>query len=231
MKVILIRYTPNPASVAGMAAALCTDSDDYERSLRGAMSMGHASVSEHASFSFLIEDVSRTLLAQITRHRIASFSVQSQRYVDMGKMPVVVPETIVMNEKVMAEWEKVMEHIRGFYRFAVNEGIPKEDARYAAPNAACTKLLVTMNARELRHFFSLRCCRRAQWEIRDLADEMWKLCMSAAPELFRRSGPGCVSGKCPEGKMSCAVPRNAEFEQMEREVNERAVDKEEHCHG
>ena len=208
MKVELRRHTPIPTAICGEAAALCTASSDWEKSLRGAMQGGHESVLEHATFTFLIEDVSRVLLAQITRHRIASFSVQSQRYVGMGEMPCVTPPTFDDDPEVLEEYEKVLEHIRWFYEYAVDRGIPKEDARYATPQAAQTCMIVTMNARELLHFFSLRCCNRAQWEIRNLADEMLFLCRQVAPELFKKAGCACMRGeKCPEGKMTCGKPR------------------------
>lgn len=212
MKVSLIRYTPAPEELCGEAAAICTAYDDYGRALRGALSSGHESVIEHATFTFRIEGVSRSLLAQITRHRIASFSVESQRYVAMtGPFPYVIPERI----KELGDWavkafEAQMQTIAGWYDAWMNmlgkDGA--EDARFVLPNACCTQFLVTMNARELMHFFELRTCNRAQWEIRALADEMLKQCVMAAPELFKRAGCACMQNKpCPEGKRSCGHPR------------------------
>lgn len=203
----LIRYTDRAETIAGMAAAVCTRSDAPERALRGAMAGGHESVLEHAVFTFMIGGVSRTLLAQLTRHRIASYSVESQRYCSMEEMPVVVPESVLRDSEVFAKWAETMQGIRDFYRFAVERGVPLEDARYATPQAACTNLMLTMNARELRHFFSLRCCNRAQWEIRELADRMLAECQRVAPELFRTAGPGCVRGECPEAR-PCGHPRS-----------------------
>ena len=211
MKVELIRYTPAPVELVGEAAALCTASDNPDRARRGAMASGHLSVAEHVSFTFRVEGVSRALLAQITRHRIASFSVESQRYVDMGEMPCVVPPSIAADPQVLEEYKQVLTHVKAFYRFAVARGIPKEDARYATPQAACTRYITTMNARELMHLFELRTCNRAQWEIREMADQMLRLARSAAPELFRKAGCACMQGKpCPEGKASCGHPRTAE---------------------
>jgi thymidylate synthase (FAD) len=207
MNVELIRYTPDPAELVGEAAAICTNAKHRDKARRGALASGHTSVLEHASFTFRIDGVSRALLAQLTRHRIASYSVESQRYVDMGEMPCVIPQTIAERPEVLEEYKQVLAHIKAFYRYAVDQGIPAEDARYASPQAACTQLIVTMNARELQHFFSMRCCNRAQWEIREMADQMLMLCQNAAPELFSKAGPGCVRGKCPEGKMSCGRPR------------------------
>lgn len=207
MRVALIRYTPEAADLVGEAAAICTKSDDIDRSRRGAMASGHTSVAEHASFSFLIEGVSRSLLAQLTRHRIASFSVESQRYVQMENMEYVTPATIAANDSARAAYDRLMERIEEMYHLLIEHGVPAEDARYVLPNATCTRLVVTMNARELLHFFSLRCCNRAQWEIREMADQMLMLCRNAAPQLFSKAGPGCVTGRCPEGKMSCGRPR------------------------
>ena len=207
MKVELIRYTSDADALGGEAAAICTNYHDEGRALRGAMASGHESVIEHASFTFRVEGVSRALLAQITRHRLASFSVQSQRYVDMSKMPYVVPPSIDENYNLLEAYTDLMERIRKFYQDAVDWGIKAEDARFALPNACCTQFLMTMNARELRHFFGLRCCNRAQWEIRELADRMLELCKEAAPELFKNAGPGCVRGRCQEGKRGCGKPK------------------------
>lgn len=215
MKVKLIRYTPAPVELGGEAAAICTNYDDYGKALRGALGGGHESVIEHASFTFRIEGVSRAMLAQITRHRIASFSVESQRYVQMEHMPYVTPPTIAENDGAKAAYDRLMGKIGEMYHLLIEHGIPAEDARFVLPNACCTKMVMTMNARELRHFFELRCCNRAQWEIRELADKMLQLCTVVAPELFKDAGPGCVRGHCPEGKKSCGQPRKKGFAMME----------------
>lgn len=207
MHVTLIAHTPNPDYICGSAAAICTDYKGSPlQALQGAMKSGHESVAEHASFTFHIEGVSRALLAQITRHRMASFSVQSQRYVDMSGNGYVMPPSIAKGSEQAKTFDNAMEIAWDFYEMLVEMGIPKEDARYVLPNACHTTMEVTMNARELRHFFSLRCCNRAQWEIRELADEMLALCKEAAPMLFADAGPGCVRGKCPE-KRPCGKPR------------------------
>lgn len=206
MTVRLIAHTSNADGLAGQAAAICTGATDWDKARKHAMESGHDSVAEHASFTFLIEGVSRALLAQLTRHRIASFSVQSQRYVNINDMPVVTPPSIKDDVAVLCAYENLMEQIKDFYHFAVGRGIPREDARFATPQAACTMITMTMNARELRHFFSLRCCNRAQWEIRQLADEMLALCKEKAPMLFADAGPGCVRGRCPE-KRPCGNPK------------------------
>lgn len=208
MNVMLIANTPNGDDLAGRAAAICTNSTNWGKSLEHALESGHESVIEHVSFTFLIWNVSRALLAQITRHRIASFDVQSQRYVNISDMSVVIPPSIQSNQEIMDDYTDLMEEIKRFYYRSVNAGIPKEDARFATPQGATTKLMLTMNARELRHFFSLRCCNRAQWEIRELADEMLRICREKCPRIFADAGPGCVRGRCPE-KKSCGKPREA----------------------
>lgn len=209
MQVKLIRCTAAPEELCGEAAALCTGYEGNPvNALKGALRRGHESVAEHASFTFRIEGVSRALLAQLTRHRIASFSVQSQRYVDMGDMSVVVPPSIEFDKVLYDEYRELMERVNSFYRWAVLRGVPKEDARYVTPQAACTKLIVTMNARELMHLFELRTCNRAQWEIRRMADLMLEECTVAAPEMFKNAGCACMQGKpCPEGKNTCGKPR------------------------
>ena len=190
-------------------------------------SLGHESPVEHASFTFGIEEVSRALLAQITRHRIASFSVQSQRYVDKTDFTYVIPPEIESDEtakaifvKAMAQNEQNYETLRDIlrkkhYATFIKKKMSEKDARYAAekkanedaryvlPNACSTRMIVTMNTRSLYNFFALRCCDRAQWEIRELANEMLRLCKEACPLLFIGCGPACVREKCPEGSMSC----------------------------
>lgn len=205
MNVKLIRHTPDPDGLCGEAAAICTHSGNPARALRGAMRSGHLSVMEHASFTFRIEGVSRVMLAQMTRHRIASFSVESQRYCGM-QMEYIAPHTIEQNKKAMEAYAHAIHTAGEAYDAMIACGIPMEDARYVMPQAFCTDLIVSMNARELFHFFSLRCCNRAQREIQSLAWQMLEECRVVAPELFRDAGPGCLRGACPEGKMSCGKP-------------------------
>lgn len=212
----LLCCTPEPETAAALGARLCY-SDSGIEDLRenvapkaGAlvdrlMGYGHLSPIEHASFTFGIEGVSRALLAQITRHRIASFSVQSQRYVAKPEgSPVVLPPSIAARgAEAVAEYERQMDAINGFYAYWLSQGIPAEDARFLLPNAAETRMVLTMNARELLHFFSLRCCERAQWEIRRLAWAMLGMCRREAPSLFAYAGAACARGACTEGRMSC----------------------------
>ena len=222
MTVRLIAHTPEPEKVVAAAAKLCysdahitdlldgLDEEKTAKFLTMLSDLGHASPIEHASFTFGIEGVSRTLLAQITRHRIASFSVQSQRYVSMAEgFDYVIPPAIeALGEDAKQEFIRQMETMQAWYcdwqeKLGGAGESANEDARFVLPNAAATRLVMTMNARELMHFFSLRCCNRAQWEIREMAWQMLALCKQAAPALFEHAGPACVSGPCPEGKSTC----------------------------
>lgn len=221
-KVTLIEYTPNPDKTVALAAKLCYSDSDIEglkekidekeqaKFLEKLTSFSHYSPVEHASFTFGIEGVSRAFLAQVTRHRIASFSVKSQRYVGAKEdFNFIVPPAIeALGEDAVKEYEEEMRLIGSWYskwqeRLGGNKESSNEDARFVLPNAAETKMIMTMNARELRHFFSLRCCNRAQWEIREVAWQMLKLCKDVAPALFAGAGPSCVSGKCQEGAKTC----------------------------
>jgi thymidylate synthase (FAD) len=254
MKVKLIAYTPEPEKVVAAAAKLCYSNADIDTLLDGLTAeksaefvkmlatMGHESPTEHVSFTFAIEGVSRSLLAQITRHRIASYSVQSQRYVNLKHPEFVTPHEIENNPEAMDRFEKSMDMAADNYhkvtqilksahkekfladgmdekeanRAAEKKAI--EDARFILPNACTTKMIVTMNARSLNNFFRQRCCNRAQWEIRELAEEMFKLVYKIAPSLFAAAGPSCVSGSCPEGKMSCG--RSAEMREKYEKIKE-----------
>ncbi|VAV84437.1 Thymidylate synthase ThyX [hydrothermal vent metagenome] len=219
MKVSLLSSTPDPEKVVTVAAKLCySDSTiaeledkvrniSVEKFLDKILSMGHNSILEHASFSFGIDGISRVTSHQLVRHRVASYSQQSQRYVNLaGSDEYVVPDTIAGDDAINTEYREFLKKVHAFYSKMVEAGIPKEDARYLLPNAACTKIIVTMNARELLHFFKLRCCERAQWEIRDMATRMLMLAKEAAPIIFKDGGPSCVPGPCAEGKMTCGKP-------------------------
>lgn len=206
MKVRLLNRTELSEIICGAAAALCTGSKNHPSALTGALLSGHESVIEHANFTFRVESVSRVLLAQLTRHRLASFSVQSQRYCGVTR-EWIIPASVISAGKA-DEYKAQMDRAFDFYEELLFASVPEEDARYVIPQGVTCDLILTMNARELRHFFSLRCCNRAQWEIRALADEMLQLCMDAAPMLFKKAGCACMAGKpCPEGKRSCGQPR------------------------
>ncbi|MGL4991672.1 MAG: FAD-dependent thymidylate synthase [Sarcina sp.] len=231
LKVRLMQYTPEPEKLIASAAKLCYSSvgvDDIitkltdegaEKFLDMLMSFGHQSPIEHVNFTFAIEGVSRSLTHQLVRHRIASYSQQSQRYVKLEQFEYIVPPAIA-NDKIAKElfiksmeeaqksYDKISKHLKEKY---INEGMKEkdaekkaiEDARYVFPNACETKVVFTMNARTLMNFFHHRCCERAQWEIREMADKMLEEVKEVAPTLFKKAGPTCVSGPCSEGKMTC----------------------------
>ncbi|MDE5562300.1 MAG: FAD-dependent thymidylate synthase [Clostridiales bacterium] len=232
-KVKLIRYTSDPEATVALAARLCySDKElddltenimakDNSKFIARLMDMGHLSPVEHASFTFSIEGVSRAFLAQITRHRIASFSVRSQRYVSESAFNYIIPPAIeAMGAAAVARYEGQMATMMNWYRdwqSALGHGeSSNEDARFVLPNACETKMIVTMNARELMHFFELRCCNRAQWEIRAVAWMMLEEAIKVAPNLFSHCGPGCVNGGCPEGAKSCG--RAAEVKKQHSEM-------------
>lgn len=217
MNVILLTLTPNPEKVIAAAAKLCysqkadiqslmdgLDPDTVRRFIAKLMSMHHESPLEHVSFTFAAEDVSRALLAQITRHRLASFSVRSQRYCSEENFKAVLPDSISRDPKKRAVFRSAVEYTKDAYNELQELGVKNEDARAVLPNACCTRMVFTMNLRELLHFFNLRCCVRAQTEIRELANQMLILCKEVSPILFEHAGAHCESlGYCPEGKMSC----------------------------
>ena len=216
MKVALLQHTPEPELTIALAARLCYSQVDIEAlkdRLSGAdiknfldkiMSLGHQSVLEHASFTFGIEGISRVTSHQLVRHRVASYSQQSQRYVShQERFAVVTPPSIAENPEYAALFDAQVTALHAAYAGLIEAGVLAEDARYLLPNATETKLLVTMNARELLHFFAVRCCERAQWEIRAMAVEMLRLVRPVAPTVFAKAGPGCLAGPCPEGAMCC----------------------------
>lgn len=219
MKVTLITHTPEPEKVIASAAKLCYSPSDIESLMNGLTTekieefikkladLGHQSPLEHCSFTFGIEGVSRALLAQLTRHRIASYSVKSQRYVKEVQFEYVTPKSIENDDMLFLEYIRLMNDIQNFYNSALKRNIPAEDARYALPNACTTQLIMTMNIRSLLNFFELRCCNRAQEEIREMADNMLNICKDVAPTLFSKAGASCVNGKCREGIMCCGNPK------------------------
>ena len=240
MKVKLLSHTPDPEKLVATAAKLCYSSSDIGSLREGLtpektaefinmlVSIGHESVMEHVSFTFGIEGISRACSHQLVRHRIASYSQKSQRYVNENGFEFITPPEIEAIPEAKEEFDRMMNEITASYdkiadilteshksRF-IAEGLDEksasskarklanEDARFILPNACETKIVVTMNVRSLFNFFRHRCCNRAQWEIRAVANEMLRLCLEAAPNIFSHAGPSCVAeGKCPEGKMTC----------------------------
>ena len=276
LKVKIIAHTPEPDKVVAQAGKLCYSAvgvdeitqklteEEIARYVNMLASIGHESPLEHVSFTFAIEGISRVCTHQIVRHRIASYSQQSQRYVKLEQFEYIVPPAIENNPEAKKIFIEAMERDQKAYDELVDllledilidkhaadygscireilkenpDAVPDrskvldlyaenflkdyrkaekqaiEDARYVFPNACETKIVITMNARSLLHFFNVRCCNRAQWEIREMATEMLKECKKIAPALFKKAGPDCVYGKCGEGKMSCKHPRKEdEFE-------------------
>lgn len=204
MKVELIsRSDIYPDDLCAGAAALCCDSKDYIKSLNIAIDNHHESVLEHANFTFKICNVSSVLLAQLTRHRFFSFSVRSERYCG-GSKDYVIPPTIADNENAIKEFYSDLYTLENVYNRFISLGIPKEDARYILPKATTYDLIATANARELIRFFELRCCNRAQWEIRELATTMCSMLKNVSPIIFKNAGAYCERhGYCPEGKNCC----------------------------
>lgn len=220
MKVRLINYTKNPERIIAQSARLCYSAsgieelneklteDSISNLIRKIIKLGHYSVLEHATFTFGIEGISRVTSHQLVRHRLASFSQQSQRYVKIkGEgFPYIVPESIAKNDNLNKIFTDAVNKLDEIYRLLMDNGIKAEDARYILPQAVTTKIIITANARELLHIFKLRCCNRAQWEIREVAINMLKEVRKVAPILFEDAGPPCVSGPCPEGELSCGKP-------------------------
>lgn len=239
LKVQLLRYTPDGEKLVASAAKLCyspvgidtiekgLNEEEVDNFLNMLMNLGHESPIEHLSFTFGIEGISRVLTHQLVRHRIASFSQQSQRYVKLEQFDYIIPPSIENIPKAKDIYIKAMEEDQKYYNEItqilfeehfekllkkgynkkrakiIAEKMSIEDARYVFPNACETKIVLTMNTRSLFNFFRLRCCNRAQWEIRDLAIDMLKEVKEVYPILFKNAGPSCLIGPCPEGKMTC----------------------------
>jgi len=220
---MLVSYSPEPEKTISAAARLCysqadaedilstVEDNDQRDFIEKLTAVGHLSPVEHASFTFLVEGISRACSHQLVRHRLASYSQQSQRYVSEEEFDYIMPPSITEDGELKALFEHTMEDIQKTYSYLADQLVQKghssesarEDARFVLPNATETKIMVTMNARELLHFFRQRLCNRAQWEIRAMALAMLKLVRPVAPTIFRNAGPPCVNGKCPEGSRSC----------------------------
>ena len=239
MEVNIIAHTPEPEKVISMAAKLCYSPvgvDEIEKNLTDEsvdkfinmlMSMGHESPLEHVSFTFAVEGISRACSHQLVRHRIASYSQQSQRYVKLDQFEYIIPKEIEKIDeakkvfidamkKDQEDYDKLVDILfNKHYKKLVQQGKDAkkakkdaekkaiEDARYVFPNACETKIVFTMNVRSLYNFIEHRTCERAQWEIRDLATQMLKKLREISPVLFNNKGPKCIKGPCPEGKMTC----------------------------
>ncbi|MDN5318650.1 MAG: thymidylate synthase [Thermovirga sp.] len=218
LSVELLAFTPEPDKVVAASARLCysdvsacslkegMDERKSEKLLEHLLKSGHMSPFEHVAFTFAMDGLSRVCTHQLVRHRLASYSQQSQRYVLMGNPQVVVPPSIAGDAALRERYMEMVQKSFDTYRLLVESGVPKEDARYILPHSWETRIVVTMNARELHHFFGLRLCKRAQWEIREVARRMLALAREKAPMIFNMAGPACVvSGKCKEAT-SCGNP-------------------------
>ncbi len=220
MKVRLINYTKDPEKIVAQSARLCYSAlsvDNLEeeltnesiiRLIKKIMKLGHYSVLEHATFTFAIEGISRVTSHQLVRHRLASFSQQSQRYVKINKegFPYIVPKSIAKDKKLAKIFIDAIKELDGIYQLLLDHNIEAEDARYILPQAVTTKMIISTNARELLLIFKLRCCNRAQWEIREVAMNMLREVKKIAPTIFENAGPLCILAPCPEGELSCGKP-------------------------
>ena len=213
MKVQLLSYTPNADNLCGAIARTCYSTDDageliakdedYTQTLRRVVESGHTSVIEHAVFTFNISGISRVTSHQLVRHRIASVTQTSQRYTTTSELDTVYPDSIYDNEEIRNTVRTLEDIISDIAEELRENGIKEEDIRYIYPNSMKTNIVLTMNARSLWNFFSLRCCNRAQTEIRELADKMLELVKEVAPVIFEDAGKPCIRGECPEGTLSC----------------------------
>lgn len=232
MKVTLISHTKDPEQTIVAAIRQCYSPKDgtelkdktkpevTTRLIKQILSSGHTSTIEHASFTFAIEGVSRALTHQLVRHRIASYSQQSQRYVEeKGELEYVIPPKIKKDPKTLKKYKENIKNIHDLYKELIESGIDKEDARYLLPNAAETKIIVTMNARGLLHFLEKRLCARAQWEIRILSQKMLETVKDIAPTIFEHAGPTCETEKiCWEGDMSCGKWKNIDGAELKSRI-------------
>lgn len=222
MKIKLVKHTPEPEKMVAVAARLCyspvgteqlledLSDEEVNKLVRFVVKSGHLSTTEHIYFTFAIEGVSRAMTHQLVRHRLASYNQQSQRYVKFhGNYEHIVPPSVKNNPRMLSGFTSLIGQIHDFYEEMLKAGVEAEDARYILPNASETKIIVSMNGRELLHFFTVRCCNRAQWEIRELATNMLKIIKQVCPVVFEKAGPNCLRGTCPEGKFTCECPPKA----------------------
>ena len=224
MQVFLLSHTPNPDELVAAAAKICyrdisasellvREEENLSRKLISELfTSGHTSTFEHVSFTFAIDGLSRVASHQLVRHRLASFSQQSQRYVKMNydSDSVIIPPSVKNNPEAEKLFVDSVKHSQEAYKNLIDMGISKEDARFILPHGYSTRMVITMNARELHHFFSLRLCRRAQWEIHELARKMLELCRQKAPVLFEKAGPKCIFGRCEESRTCGKIYKNME---------------------
>ena len=192
MEVVLVAYTPNPEELCAKAMRCCRSAEAMhklkldkpaEYYIALASQTGHLSVLEHASFTFSVKDVSRVTTHQLVRHRIASYSQQSFRSVQ--PKDICIPESIKQNETLKQEFKDHYMRSLWLQQDLIEQGIPTEDFRYILPQGMLTNIVITMNARELLHFFELRLDKTAQWEIRGMAELMLHEVQKVAPNIFK----------------------------------------------
>ncbi|MEM3713136.1 MAG: FAD-dependent thymidylate synthase [Thermoproteota archaeon] len=238
MKVSLISYTSNPELIVAVAArasfksetptqileklAKPENAEKIKKAILELLKHNHLSPIEHASFTFIVEGVSRVCTHQLVRHRIASYTQQSQRFVKVDTSSedwFIIPKSLKKGE-LEEEFKKKMRTLASWYEEFSNKGVEKEDARFILPQATKTNIIITMNARELLHFFNLRLCARAQWELREVAMEMLKLVKKVAPTIFKDAGPSCMKGFCPEGELMPEECRKIGIPNIQRRFRE-----------
>ncbi len=225
-RVVLLSHTPKPLELIYSACRQCYSpgfvGDNWEDNefvstkkqaelVQKIIESGHTSTIEHVSFSFAIEGISRALSHQLVRHRIASYSQQSQRYVDGSECNYIIPPAIAKNPAALKRFEDFMQEVGKAYKdihdLLTEQGRgakANEDARFVLPQAAETRIVMSMNCRSLLNFFAHRCCNRAQWEIRNVANQMLEICREILPQVFNQAGAPCEKTKlCPEGKFCC----------------------------
>ena len=219
MYIELIKYTPEPEKTVAIAARVCysprnakeiyenMSDEEVKKLIRFLIKAGHHSAIEHASFTFIVDGISRACSHQLVRHRLASYSQQSQRYVEYKRnLEYVTPQSIKDKKDLSQKFEEFQQQSFNLYKYFLKNKISSEDARYVLSNAFPTQIIITMNARELLHLFTLRCCERAQWEIREMAYRMLNKVKKVAPTIFEHAGPSCFRGRCPECEMMCKNP-------------------------
>lgn len=220
MKIKLLNHYPDE-STAHMAAAICVGKLDTanERNMLSAVKSGHYSILEHLPMTFLVEDVSRALTHQLVRHRIASYSQESQRYckIDTNEDWYITPKTVSSSDKqknvysnewvrnALDSYDSAMSVIKDIYKGLIAIGIPIEDARMILPNATKTKIIVTLNARSFIEQCQKRLCNKSQWEIKEMYRLMKEAIKDIYPTVYELSIPPCVHKKCPETK-PCGKP-------------------------
>ncbi len=227
MQVKLLRYTSQPGKAVAMAARLCyspadidqlqekLDEQEVARMIRMLFDRGHLSPFEHVQFTVGIEGLSRVASHQLVRSRIASYSQQSQRYIEQKDFESVIPPSIEQNEQLKKEFMEHLQSSRRLYRRLREADVPKEDARFVLPQATASSLVMSKNARAWLEWFHLRACTRSQWEIRTLAERIMQLLRGVAPYIFESAGPPCVSqGICREGRDSCERIHETEVESL-----------------